>query len=619
MSKQYFLVIDKGWLYWARFKGNGSLEFINPFVPEGHSTYELQTRTVGSFDSAKALFNNLGLEYIHTDSCFAAETFVKNRKKNLYALAQSTARFAKLSESGDQYLCMDTFLLSKDAQTLRDVQTWPTGEVWQTTGVFVRPKASSDTPVVLDGTNGEKEEILDNGFVIIDGCLPYYIGSKQLHVLMYAKELKLYGFGHLPLYEVNPKWSCYMKTAEEAIRYAKSQGEEVHFAEFDNESTINALFAMVEVLKKQRVEKIEIRGNGCVLIDGMLPYYANNGFIPPDTLRLNRNGFYVFTGAHIHTNYGLEYYVGETAEESIELAKRDGKEILHVEYSKDDITLEMLCEGTPFGKKAKQVKHDLLDSALAGSVTGNSRSSLADTDMTREHRPVDPVKITPTIAAPYYDGGSEGGIYYFEGIFETRVLCYSHGRKYPYFFCDVLNIENPTEKDYGYCRHHNVEKSIRKAVEGGCKVQRVQLPIGKVSNCIAELKAKMSVDDVLSTAEKPHDPTGELEEALKRINIHKGAPAFDPKNGLGGVLSTAKGMADNDIKQMKQGVTPQSNRERLGMIAARPHEYVYDGPQQMGTTFVSRYRVDDEVWVRVSDKLVKMKVIDIYVSCKNGK
>lgn len=74
--------------------------------------------------------------------------------------------------------------------------------------------------------------------------------------------------------------------------------------------------------------------------------------------------------------------------------------------------------------------------------------------------------------------------------------------------------------------------------------------------------------------------------------------------------------ADSSIKTMKPGVTPQPSRNRIGKIAARPHEYVYDGPQQMGTTFVSRYRVDDEVWVRVSDKLVKMKVIDIYVSCK---
>lgn len=74
--------------------------------------------------------------------------------------------------------------------------------------------------------------------------------------------------------------------------------------------------------------------------------------------------------------------------------------------------------------------------------------------------------------------------------------------------------------------------------------------------------------------------------------------------------------ADSSIKTMKPGVTPQPSRSRIGKIAARPYEYVYDGPQQMGTTFVSRYRIDDEVWVRVADKLVKMKVIDIYVSCK---
>lgn len=71
--------------------------------------------------------------------------------------------------------------------------------------------------------------------------------------------------------------------------------------------------------------------------------------------------------------------------------------------------------------------------------------------------------------------------------------------------------------------------------------------------------------------------------------------------------------ADSSIKTMKSGVTPQPSRSRIGKIAARPYEYVYDGPQQMGTTFVSRYRIDDEVWVRVGHELVKMKVTGIYV------
>lgn len=76
--------------------------------------------------------------------------------------------------------------------------------------------------------------------------------------------------------------------------------------------------------------------------------------------------------------------------------------------------------------------------------------------------------------------------------------------------------------------------------------------------------------------------------------------------------------ADSSIKTMKPGVTPQPSRSRIGKIAARPYEYVYDGPQQMGTTFVSRYRIDDEVWVRVGRELVKMKVTGIYVEHEQG-
>lgn len=76
--------------------------------------------------------------------------------------------------------------------------------------------------------------------------------------------------------------------------------------------------------------------------------------------------------------------------------------------------------------------------------------------------------------------------------------------------------------------------------------------------------------------------------------------------------------ADSSIKTMKPGVAPQPSRSRIGKIAARPYEYVYDGPQQMGTTFVSRYRIDDEVWVRVGHELVKMKVTGIYVEHEQG-
>lgn len=76
--------------------------------------------------------------------------------------------------------------------------------------------------------------------------------------------------------------------------------------------------------------------------------------------------------------------------------------------------------------------------------------------------------------------------------------------------------------------------------------------------------------------------------------------------------------ADSSIKTMKPGVTPQPSRSRIGKIAARPYEYVYDGPKQMGTTFVSRYRIDDEVWVRVGHELVKMKVTGIYVEHEQG-
>lgn len=75
----------------------------------------------------------------------------------------------------------------------------------------------------------------------------------------------------------------------------------------------------------------------------------------------------------------------------------------------------------------------------------------------------------------------------------------------------------------------------------------------------------------------------------------------------------------DSIKTMKLGVTPQPSRSRIGKIAARPYEYVYDGPKQIGTTFVSRYRIDDEVWTRVADKLVKMKVTGIYVDGEKGK
>lgn len=77
--------------------------------------------------------------------------------------------------------------------------------------------------------------------------------------------------------------------------------------------------------------------------------------------------------------------------------------------------------------------------------------------------------------------------------------------------------------------------------------------------------------------------------------------------------------ADSGIKTMKPGVTPQPSRNRIGKIAARPYEYVYDGPQQMGTTFVSRYRIDDEVWVRMADSIAKMKVVGIFVSSCKGK
>ena len=77
--------------------------------------------------------------------------------------------------------------------------------------------------------------------------------------------------------------------------------------------------------------------------------------------------------------------------------------------------------------------------------------------------------------------------------------------------------------------------------------------------------------------------------------------------------------ADSGIKTMKSGVTPQPSRSRIGKIAARPYEYVYDGPEQMGRTFVSRYRIDDEVWTRVGHELVKMKVTGIYVDSEKGK
>jgi hypothetical protein len=83
--------------------------------------------------------------------------------------------------------------------------------------------------------------------------------------------------------------------------------------------------------------------------------------------------------------------------------------------------------------------------------------------------------------------------------------------------------------------------------------------------------------------------------------------------------SDAQPIIETDgIKTMKPGVTPQPSRSRIGKIAARPYEYVYDGPQQMGTTFVSRYRIDDEVWVRVGHELVKMKVTGIYVEHEQG-
>lgn len=75
----------------------------------------------------------------------------------------------------------------------------------------------------------------------------------------------------------------------------------------------------------------------------------------------------------------------------------------------------------------------------------------------------------------------------------------------------------------------------------------------------------------------------------------------------------------DSIKTMKSGVTPQPSRSRIGKIVVRPYEYVYDGPQQMGATFVSRYRIDDEVWVRVGDTIAKMKVVGIFVSSCKGK
>lgn len=164
--------------------------------------------------------------------------------------------------------------------------------------------------------------------------------------------------------------------------------------------------------------------------------------------------------------------------------------------------------------------------------------------------------------------------------------------------------------------------------QGTPKLRPVDIA-GLPPGSVIEVDSYKSADIFMSTATDNTTPTatarlttdghGSSWDVVDNNGMPHGIDAARKFLTLVTASSDAQPIIETDgIKTMKPGVTPQPPRSRIGKIAARPYEYVYDGPQQMGTTFVSRYRIDDEVWVRAADELVKMKVTDIYVACKKG-
>lgn len=146
---------------------------------------------------------------------------------------------------------------------------------------------------------------------------------------------------------------------------------------------------------------------------------------------------------------------------------------------------------------------------------------------------------------------------------------------------------------------------------------------------VIEVDSYKSADVFISTATDNTTPTatsvlttdgpGSSWDVVDNNGMPHGVDAARKFLTLVTASSDAPPIIETDgIKTMKSGVTPQPSRSRIGKIAARPYEYVYDGPQQVGTAFVSRYRIDDEVWVRVGHELVKMKVTGIYVEHEQG-
>lgn len=116
------------------------------------------------------------------------------------------------------------------------------------------------------------------------------------------------------------------------------------------------------------------------------------------------------------------------------------------------------------------------------------------------------------------------------------------------------------------------------------------------------------------------DPMDESWDVVDNNGMPHGVDAARKFLTLVTASSDAQPIIETDgIKTMKPGVTPQPSRSRIGKIAARSYEYVYDGPQQMGTTFVSRYRIDDEVWVRTPSGIIsKMVITAVYVAQNVG-
>lgn len=152
----------------------------------------------------------------------------------------------------------------------------------------------------------------------------------------------------------------------------------------------------------------------------------------------------------------------------------------------------------------------------------------------------------------------------------------------------------------------------------------IELPKGTVTS--VAVRADINVNGVglcwtpTETARLTTDGHGSSWDVVDNNGMPHGVDAARKFLTLVTASSDAPPIIETDgIKTMKSGVTPQPSRSRIGKIAARPYEYVYDGPQQMGTTFVSRYRIDDEVWVLHEGTPRRMKITEIHPESIRGK